>query len=578
MKLVYQKYICIFILFIINIVLSTTFIYYANKWYVYIFILVLMSIINSFNSILLLIDKMLYGDINHPRIQPLNYIYVIPCYNESHDELSQSLNSLVNQRTVPGDKRSLLIICDGIVTGKSNIESTDCILKKLLKNNDTPHIHNYTTWDNKINILEVYSGIYNGVDYNLIVKHVNYGKRDSLVLARKLCFNFNNKILDDSMVSNELMHLIGSKFESIYNSNSNIKYIIGIDADTVFDYNCSYELILSIYKDPTIFGCVGLVDISSSMCKLNPLILYQYAEYIFAQCLRRQAQSKITHKVNCLSGCNQILRVSEETCGNEILSKFNYLPKETDNIFDHIRSYASEDRNHVCLMLSLYPYVKTVQTLKAIAYTFVPTSFNVFFSQRRRWSLGANTNDMLLLYLPNINIFEKIGAFVNVLIYSLSPFIFIATIIFIKAIITNPSYLMLLLSIIIIITGIYSLLIPIFILPMTFSKTIYYYFSLAIFFTFGSLINLLIYFNSIFNMDVIKWGKTRSIETFKQSDQSGQYVLNEPINNKVNQNSNLNQEQTDLEYDNDVFYGYNQNITSLENADYIHINTRETDV
>ena len=28
---------------------------------------------------------------------------------------------------------------------------------------------------------------------------------------------------------------------------------------------------------------------------------------------------------------------------------------------------------------------------------------------------------------------------------------------------------------------------------------------------FGSLINLCIYFNSIINMDVIKWGKTRSI-------------------------------------------------------------------
>ena len=127
--------------------------------------------------------------------------------------------------------------------------------------------------------------------------------------------------------------------------------------------------------------------------------MYQYAEYTFAQCLKRFAQSNITHKVSCLSGCNQILRVTEETCGETILQKFNYLPNENDNIFDHIRSYAIEDRNHVCLMLSTYPYVHTVQTLDAIAYTNVPTTIPIFLSQRRRWNLGANSNDMMLIYL-----------------------------------------------------------------------------------------------------------------------------------------------------------------------------------
>ena len=293
--------------------------------------------------------------------------------------------------------------------------------------------------------------------------------------------------------------------------------MIGIDADTVFDYNCSYELIKTMEEDENVQGCVGFVDICPKMNPWNIFVLYQFAEYWFAQCLRRQTQSIITGKVSCLSGCNQILRVSYETCGEKILNRFNYLPKDDEHIFHHIRSYASEDRNHVCLMLSMYPSVKTRQTLKAIAYTVVPTSISVFMSQRRRWSLGANANDLMLTYLPGINIFERISACVNVLTYSLAPFIGVATGYFIHSILIFPTYLMLYLSIPILVIIGYSLMIPIFIKPLAFRSALYYYLSYFLFMIFGSIINIFIYLNSISNMDVIKWGKTRSLSVPKRN-------------------------------------------------------------
>ena len=292
-----------------------------------------------------------------------------------------------------------------------------------------------------------------------------------------------------------------------------IKYIIGIDGDTQFEYDCTYELIKQMESsDKNTVGCVGLVDIDLHTKKFSVGVLYQYAEYMFAQCLKRQTQSVITHKVNCLSGCNQIFLICGETCGDKILSKFNYLPPPNANIFDQIRSYASEDRNHVCLMHSLYPHTKTIQSLRAVALTRVPTTINVFMSQRRRWSLGASMNDMLLIYLPKITFVERISALVNLVTYMLNPFIFIATIIFIQNIIINPTYLMLLLSIIIIIPLGYALLIPIIIRPLIFHQTMYYYLSLIIFLFCGSIINLFIYFYSLCNMDTLSWGKTRSVE------------------------------------------------------------------
>ena len=205
----------------------------------------------------------------------------------------------------------------------------------------------------------------------------------------------------DNMIPKDLqIYVKNNMFDTIH-------YIIGVDADTILDYNCSYQLIGTIEKDKNIHGCVGYVDVKTDTNPCDLFILYQYGEYMFEQCLKRQAQSLSTHKVNCLSGCNQILRVSKETCGPDILSRFYYLPKETDNIFTHVRSVASEDRNHVCHMLSMYPHVLTMQNINAIAYTCVPTTLNVFLSQRRRWSLGANLNDLMMLFMPNINIFEK---------------------------------------------------------------------------------------------------------------------------------------------------------------------------
>ena len=542
MNLKYQKYIIICILLGINILLSSTFIVYENKWYAYLFILALASALNSFSCLFIMGHKMLYGEgdnINH-RLSSKNYIYIVPCYTETKAELVKTLNSLVLQRKVENDKRLILIICDGTSMNKNNI--CDKVVREIL-NLNTIHskYYSYPTWDQKENLVQIYKGYYSHLNESLpvilLIKMENYGKRDSLVLVRSLCYNYNQSLLlnSESVVDVSGTAIMQSPnpltLEMLNNLNfvyggEEIHYIIGIDADTAFDYNCSYELIQSMQESSDIHGCVGYVDISREMNFKSPFILYQYAEYMFAQCLRRHAQSRITQKVNCLSGCVQILRISNETSGSKILTTFNYLPAPEESIFNHIRSYASEDRNHVCNLLSLYPQVKTVQNLRAVAYTIVPTNWWVFLSQRRRWSLGANANDMLLVYLPNILFVERISAFINVFTYSLSPFIFIATILFIKAIIVEPTMLMLYLSSFIFLPLFYAFfIVPIFVKPISFKDTLYYYLSYMFFISVASIVNLIIYMYSIFCMDVIKWGKTRQLK----KENSDDYIFDDSI-------------------------------------------------
>lgn len=521
MSLKKQKYFILFILIAINTALSTTFIIYENKWYIYLFVLAMASLLNSINSIGNMLYKMITS-IDYNKIyrqNPNNYVYIIPCYNESKEELEGTLKSLTTQITTQQDKKMLLIICDGKIKGKGNNKSTDKILTEdILVSDDNKNIEKaYKTWNGKYNKLELYTGKYNKIDYMLLVKHNNIGKRDSLVLLRRLLLAFNKNITKHALISDELLNYFYDKLDNIFENilteeDIKIDYIIGTDADTVFELTCTEELLKTMYLHKKTYGCVGFVDISKECYKYSPYVMYQYAEYYYSQCLKRQQQSNLTHKVNCLSGCVQILRICDETCGDYILNKFNYLPKTDDDIFKHIRSYASEDRNHVCLILSEFPYVEFRQNLRATAYTKIPMEKTIFLSQRRRWSLGASTNDMLLITMPNINLYERLSALINIITYALSPFVFIATIMFIKSIIKNSSLLMLFLSIIIMIPISYGLLIPIFIKQLTFKESIYYYVSFLFYLITGSIVNLIIYVNSIINMDIIKWGKTRTIE------------------------------------------------------------------
>ena len=194
----HQKYLIGFLLFIINTLLSSLFIIYPNYWYIFLIILCLDSIVNTSSSIILFIKRMFIKNKNknkNIRIHPKNYLYVIPCYNESEEELRNTFNSITLQRTVKNDKRLMFIVCDGIVRGKhksekndiilKNIldvnncegETTDIILKKILNVKDFGEIYEYTTWDGTKNTIKIYKGIYKYLVDDINFRGIyNYGK------------------------------------------------------------------------------------------------------------------------------------------------------------------------------------------------------------------------------------------------------------------------------------------------------------------------------------------------------------------------------------------------------------------
>ena len=401
MKIIYQKYVIILSLIGINTILATNALIYLNKWYIFLIFLALSTIIININIILLLLNKLKNILLENNIKKNIEYntkkiIQLLPCYNESKNEMLNTINSLVSQENKYNNDIILLIICDG----KFN---THNVLLDIFSNYITyakNFVNAYKTWDNMWNNLEVYSGFYNDVKFIIFIKDKNIGKRDSITLIRKSLYYYNNQ---DNLDINNIKDFFDVTFlQNIFKlydnpTKNHIDFIFGVDADTILDNNCCDNLLDAYYNfdDSNLVGIVGMVDIVKNW--YNPLVYYQYTEYLYAQCLKRKVQSEITNKVNCLSGCNQLLKVCKETCGDDILKIFNRLPDKEENIINHILSYASEDRNHICLMFQLYPYVRTIQATNAIAYTNVPQNLIKLLRQRKRWSLGSSVNDMILI-------------------------------------------------------------------------------------------------------------------------------------------------------------------------------------
>jgi chitin synthase len=368
--------------------------------------------------------------------EPESMVLLIPCYNETREELERSLDSLASQQNIEHHKQAIMIVCDGKVRGPGMEKTTaDYLLEDILTHKTSRKYIRaaYTAWDQQPMDMTLQRGTYRALPYICMIKQQNQGKRDGLIVCRSFLYNFNRRAENPATVfSREFFNELAGFLLSDANIH-HVVHLIGMDADTVFDVDC-ISILLAESRYPHTVGVCGYVAVDWKTHKWTPWKLYQSAEYTIAQALRRLHQSLVTHKVSCLPGCCQLLKICEETCGDVVLLElFGYCPEVTDNLLKQIRATASEDRNHVCHMLSARPLAQTRQALLAKAYTDVPASWSVFLSQRRRWTLGATSNDLMLVTAPGVQWFERILAAVNVSTWFLNPFIFASVASFIFA-------------------------------------------------------------------------------------------------------------------------------------------------
>ncbi|KAF5969190.1 chitin synthase [Fusarium bulbicola] len=284
-------------------------------------------------------------------------IIVMPCYNETLEECTKSLDSLVDQVGIDNHKRGIMVICDGRVRGPGMEKTTaqylneDIFFEQLRQEKIT---RAYRAWDGQAMDVEISWGYYKGVPFYCIVKEQNQGKRDSLIVIRSVLYKFNIRNTNPTTIFSSQFLLSMTDWLTQEVKVNQVDHLIGMDADTVFDKGCISEL-LKESKYPNTVGVCGYVAVDFKDGNWNLWSIYQNAEYTIAQGLRRLHQSIATKKVSCLPGCCQLLKICGMTCGDKVLVElFGYYPRPLDGMITRIRATASEDRNHIFMVFAVF--------------------------------------------------------------------------------------------------------------------------------------------------------------------------------------------------------------------------------
>ncbi|KAF1733499.1 Chitin synthase 6 [Beauveria bassiana] len=470
--------------------------------------------------------------------EPEKLVLLLPCYNETPEELSRSLDSLVEQENLDSHPRLILIVVDGNVRGPGMTKTTQrYLLEDILEPGPRRVFANgYRARDGLLMPVKVQTGTYRGIPYILVGKKYNQGKRDSLCFARSLLYHYHyhdrlRTTADNAvttMFHNDLFAHLGTAL--LQRGLCTVDYLVGMDADTVFDRRCVWEMLRAVRAadQRVVVGVCGHVCVDFGAHSFGLWSLYQSVEYAQTQGLRRVFQSRVTGKVSCLPGCCQLLRVDEATFGDAVLRRrFGYCPKPNDVMTRHIMGSYSEDSIHASIIFSLFPDKQTAQALRAKAYTMVPQGWRVFLSQRKRWALGSISNEFVMIFRPCILWVERLQSVVAVLTWAITPFIVAALAEMImllvkhgREVIQDPVFISLLS--LLWVRYLYSFCIG-FWLPQSNLERIQYFVGFFIHFFTSPFINIIILVYSLMHSDDVQWGKTREvIQEDGESDADGQ--------------------------------------------------------
>ncbi|AGE55527.1 chitin synthase [Acanthocystis turfacea Chlorella virus MN0810.1] len=486
----------LFLIALNGALISTTIIFKNEKyWWVYTIILMIPVAMKFYYlgalGLVALFRLGYYGE-PHPFVydKKKTFFTLVPAYREDETELLNTFNSLKEQEGIE-ELNTIVVICDG------DFEAA-AASRKIFNDGVSMDISNaYYDWNNEPNDIELRKGVWNGINYILIIKKRNVGKRDSLVVVRTLAYNHLKNTSDHSMK-------MDPKLISFWNTNMpRAEYIIGTDADTHYKSDAFIKM-LDDLDGSGADGAVGYIHVDN--VKSGFWIWYQRIEYAIAQHVRRLSQSRVYERVSCLSGAFQILRI-ETTCTKEILMNFNK-PPNPYVLYSLLVSIFSEDRRHCLEALRVNNKLRFRQVLDAVSFTTPPVSLSVFLSQRRRWSLGASFNEAYMSIMVNTNIFERLWGLVDGFVLSCVPYYVFSLVMLLYTVITDFNITMLFFGITMLVNWLVDLSIPIWSPAIPREEKKYFPLQFVVFVLGAPWVCLAMYVYTFATSYKIKWGKT----------------------------------------------------------------------
>lgn len=359
-------------------------------------------------------------------------ICLVTCYSEGEEGLRTTLDSIATT-DYPNSHKIIVVICDGIITGAGNNQSTPDICLGMMRNLLVPKeqaepLSYVAVADgiHKHNMAKVFAGFYKYDDTTVdrrkqqrvpmitVVKcgspaeskdkkPGNRGKRDSQVLL----MNFLQKAMFDERMTTMEWKMFNSFWRLTNISADKYEICLMVDADTKIYTDSLSRMVSCMAKDPTIAGLCGETKIGNKTDSWVTMI--QVFEYYIAH-HQSKAFESVFGGVTCLPGCFCMYRIKAPKGPSgfwvPILANPDIIERYQENVVDTLHKknllLLGEDRYLSTLMLSTFPNRKMLFCPQAVCKTVVPDTFRILLSQRRRWINSTVHNLMELIMVRDL--------------------------------------------------------------------------------------------------------------------------------------------------------------------------------
>lgn len=458
----------------------------------------------------------------------------IPLYNEDFETIKSTIDS-VCKLNYDLENILLLIVVDGIINNStSNNTTTDfTLLDEVLNNSEYKEDCGMgNLYDDLIhykdNRLKIYNGIYNAVNYSVILKcgseteveanvlkKGNRGKKDSALIIYETIYHMSKENVERSstiyeveeyynaysLITSRLQDGIAGKFHHIMEYN----HMLIIDCDTDVQENGLILLLNYLHIHKKCIAVCGQTIVKNH--SENFITIVQSFEYFISHLLLKIFEH-IMYQVLVLSGCFTLFKLRD---GGEPIINLNIIEKYTEtastlykkNLLD-----LGEDRYLTTLIMQEHPDKKLAYISDAECYTNVPNSFKMLLSQRRRWS---NSLIVCLFFLglnpPKQSLFKHIKMyliiFTELFIIFILPLVIVIGLLnsIVSIAVQGYSFLPVLITSLIILL---NLIITI--IACKFDMILRFF----AFFIYLPVFSILIPLYSILNLDNLNWGITRT--------------------------------------------------------------------
>lgn len=351
-------------------------------------------------------------------------VCLVTCYSEGEDSIRSTLESIASTH-YPDSRKLLWVVCDGMITGAGEKQSTPDICVGMLDADPrfgNPQPMGYIAvgaGPKRENRAMVYAGHYvtkNGHRTPTIIvvkcgapseandkKPGNRGKRDSQLIL----MNFYSRVTYNDRMT-PLDYDIFRKVQTLMGVTPDFfEVCLMVDADTKIFPDSLTHLVNCMSNDNMIMGVCGETRIANK--RQSWVTMIQVWEYYISH-HHMKAFESVFGGVTCLPGCFSMYRIkARKDTDNDwvpILVKPEIVREysQSDVVTLHQKNLLllGEDRFLSTILLRTFPNRRNLFLPQARCRTVAPDTFSVLLSQRRRWINSTVHNLMELVRVRNL--------------------------------------------------------------------------------------------------------------------------------------------------------------------------------